>query len=91
MEKKVAKYSSLTQKALKKIRLSKGLSVQQKCIAEDFLSMAQNYFADANYFLEKKDLLTALAAFSYSHAWLDAGVRARLFHAKDSRLFTLPE
>jgi len=41
-------------------------------------------------FKEKGDLLTALASFSYAHAWLDAGVRAKLFEAEDDQLFTLP-
>ena len=89
LENKVRHYKLLTQKALKKIKLSEGLSLKEKQIAGDFLSMAQNYFADACYLQEKSDLLTALAAFSYSHAWLDAGVRAGLFKATDSKLFTL--
>ncbi|MBS3057208.1 MAG: DUF357 domain-containing protein, partial [Candidatus Diapherotrites archaeon] len=34
----------------------------------------------------------ALAAFSYAHAWLDAGVRAKLLDARgDDNLFTLPK
>jgi len=81
LEGKVKHYKLLTQKALKKVKLAKGLSGKERGIAEDFLEMAQNYFADACYFQEKGDFLTALAAFSYSHAWLDAGVRAGLFKA----------
>ena len=35
--------------------------------------------------------LLALPAYSYAHAWLDAGVRAGLLDAQgDDRLFTLP-
>jgi hypothetical protein len=52
--------------------------------------MTKNYFSDAQHFKEKGDLLTALASFSYAHAWLDAGVRAKIFHADDDQLFTLP-
>jgi hypothetical protein len=52
--------------------------------------MAKNYYDDAKFFKEKGNLLTSLAAFSYAHAWLDAGVRARIFEASDDQLFTLP-
>ena len=88
---RMRKYEALTGKALKKIKVSKNLGEKEKAVALDFLQMAQAYFSDAKYFKGKKDLLLALAAFSYAHAWLDAGVRARLFNAgKDDRLFTLP-
>jgi len=87
---KVEKYEKLTARALKEIKIKKGLSEKDKKIAEDFLSMANNYFNDAKFFSKQKNLLTSLAAFSYAHAWLDAGVRARLFDATDDQLFTLP-
>jgi len=87
---KVKKYEALTSKALKEIKFKKNLAEKEKAIAEDFLSMAKNYFNDAKYFAEQGNHLTALAAFSYAHAWLDAGVRAHLFDAKDDQLFTLP-
>lgn len=87
---KVEKYEKLTSRGLKEIKLKKGISVEQKAVAEDFLSMANNYFNDAKYFKKQGNLLTALAAFSYAHAWLDAGVRAGVFEAKDDQLFTLP-
>lgn len=90
LSEKVKKYEELTSKALKEIKLRKGLSKKEKEIADDFLSMAKNYFSDAKYFCEQGNPLTALAAFSYAHAWLDAGVRAKLFEAKDDQLFTLP-
>ncbi len=87
---KIKKYEALTLRALKEVKTKKGLTEKEKAIAKDFLSMAKNYYNDAKYFAEKGDLLTALAAFSYAHAWLDAGVRARVFEAKDDQLFTLP-
>jgi hypothetical protein len=90
LEEKVKKYFSLTEKALGKIEMKKNLTEKEKLIAMDFLSMAKNYFSDAKHFSEKNDLLNSLAALSYSHAWLDAGVRAGLFDAKeDDFLFTL--
>ena len=87
---KVQKYEKLTAQALKEIKLAENLSTEQTKIAKDYLSMANNYFNDAKYFTKEGNLLTALAAYSYAHAWLDAGVRARIFDAKDDQLFTLP-
>jgi len=90
LELKVEKYFSLTEKALNKIELKDDLSEKENLIAEDFLSMAKNYFSDAKHFQEKNDLLNSLAALSYAHAWLDAGIRVGLFDGKnDDALFTL--
>ena len=92
LEKKVEKYKKLTKLALNKVSVKKGISEKEKKTAKDFLSMAKNYYNDANYFSKKKDLANALAAYSYAHAWLDAGVRAKIFNSRgDSTLFTLPE
>ncbi len=88
---KVARYRALTEKALKKVQLKPGLAAKERASAEDFLSMARNYFKDAGFFEAKGDLATALAAYSYAHAWLDAGVRAGWLDAQgDDQLFTLP-
>ncbi|MDO8537546.1 MAG: DUF357 domain-containing protein [archaeon] len=92
LKEKLKKYKSLTSKALKKIRLNYSLSLKEKKIAQDFIGMADAYFKDAKYFEKQKDLLTALAAFSYAHAWLDAGVRAGLLDAQgDDTLFVLKD
>jgi len=88
--KKVEKYESLTKKGLEEIKKKSDLSEKEKKIANDFLSMAKNYFEDGKYYKKKENLLTALASFSYAHAWLDAGVRAYLFDATNDQLFTLP-
>jgi len=90
IEEKVEKYAELTNRALKEIKLKKKLSEKENAIAQDFLSMAKNYYSDALFFKKEKKLLTSLAAFSYAHAWLDAGVRAGIFEATDDQLFTLP-
>ncbi len=87
---KVEKYFLLTEKALNKIELKENLTEKEKSTAEDFLSMANNYFSDAKHFSEKNDLLNALASLSYAHAWLDAGIRSGIFDGKeDDKLFTL--
>lgn len=90
LKSKVQKYRELTWKALKVIKLNEKNSAKQDKIAQDFLNMARNYFNDAKHFEDKDDLLNALAAYSYAHAWLDAGVRACLFKAYDNQLFTMP-
>ena len=88
---KVKKYRSLTAAALKKVSIKSEKGSKEYVMAADFVSMAQNYFNDAKHFQEKGNLLNALAAFSYAHAWLDAGVRARVLDGKkDNKLFTLP-
>lgn len=88
--KKVEKYEEATRKGLEKIKKKEKLSEKEEKIAEDFLSMAKNYFEDGKFFKKKEDYYTALASFSYAHAWLDAGVRAHLFETNDDQLFTLP-
>ncbi len=87
---KVSKYRKLTNQALREIKKFNDLSEEQELIANDFLEMCKNYFNDAQYFEKQGKLLTALAAYSYAHAWLDAGVRAKLFKTKNDKLFTLP-
>ena len=86
INKKLDKYFGMTEKALKLIEIT----ASDKTTAEDFLKMAKDYLSDAKHFREKGDLLTALAAASYAHAWLDAGARAGLFKVdSSSNLFTV--
>lgn len=83
----VDKYLTLTQKALEKIKINATMKVDAKKTADDFLDMAQRYFADAKHFKEKGDLVTAFAAVNYAHAWLDAGARLGVFEVHDTGLF----
>ncbi len=88
---RVARYKSLTDKALEKVSIKQGITEKERKIAADFLSMARNYLQDGKHFEEQGKLDLALAAYSYAHAWLDAGVRAGFLDGKqDNRLFTLP-
>ncbi|WP_330631955.1 DUF357 domain-containing protein [Halocatena halophila] len=58
--------------------------------AEEFEEMAQAYLEDGRQFRENDDLVNALAAFSYGHAWLDAGARIGVFDVPtDGHLFTV--
>ncbi len=83
---KLKKYFAVTKKAL--VQAQKALDSSRLKEARDFLDMAQRYFDDAHYFLEKKDnAVLAFAALNYAHGWLDAGARIRLFKVNDRRLF----
>ncbi|MCI4435059.1 MAG: DUF357 domain-containing protein [Thermoplasmata archaeon] len=88
-EEKLKKYFEITSKALGEIKISVPENSHLRRIAEDFLSMAKNYFKDANYFYENGDYVNAFGAINYSHAWLDAGARMGLFDVKNHDLFTL--
>lgn len=91
LSEKVQRYRLLTEVALQKVSAKAKEGSKDFARAKDFLSMARNYFNDARHFEEQKKLDLALAAYSYAHAWLDAGVRAGFLDGKqDNRLFTLP-
>jgi len=64
---------------LAELEYSKDLKAKERCIAEEFLQNAKCYFEDSLYFEAQGDKARALAAVSYAHAWLDAGVVARFF------------
>ncbi|MEM4257327.1 MAG: DUF357 domain-containing protein [Candidatus Diapherotrites archaeon] len=84
LEEKLAKYRSLTKLALEKVEI-------RKEYGKKLLEMAKAYYEDAQYFEKKGLKLTALAAYSYAHAWIDAGVRIGLLDGKnDDNLFVLP-
>ena len=87
---KLEKYFDVTGRALKKVKIAKKKEIDWTAIAEDFLDMAQRYYADAQHFAEKGDVVTAFAALNYAHGWLDAGARLGLFDVgKDNTLFTV--
>ena len=88
VEEKLKRYFNLTERALKKVKIKRDISRNDRITAEDFLDMAQRYFQDAKYFEKKGDILTALCAVTYAHAFLDAGARAKLFETGgDTELF----
>jgi hypothetical protein len=58
--------------------------------ARDLLEMAASYLEDGRHFRDEDDLVNALAAFSYGHAWLDAGARLGLLEVpSEGDLFTV--
>lgn len=90
MEKKYERYLDLTTRALKKIKFAKEKKLDWNAVQEDFLMMAKTYYEDAQYFKKKGELVTAIAALSYAHAWLDAGARMGLYDVdRDNELFVV--
>ena len=84
LAKKFNKYLELTGKALQKVKIT----ASRKKEAEDILDLAKRYYADAQYFHKKGDLVNAFGAVVYAHAFLDIGARIGLFDVeKDSTMF----
>lgn len=89
-EERVKKYILITLKARKKATPN-NLSKVDLDRLESMMGMCDDYYSDANYFLEKGDLVRAFGAINYSHAWIDAAVRIGLMDGHgDDVLFTLP-
>ncbi len=89
-ETKLNKYLDLTTRALKKVKLEKGLSKTDKKRAKTYLEMSKSYLSDAKHFKKKGNWVNAFAAVNYSHAWLDAGAIIGLFDVeKDNVMFTV--
>ena len=58
--------------------------------AVEFQAMASSYLEDGRHFRAEDDPVNALAAFSYGHAWLDAGARIGVFSVPtETELFTV--
>ena len=90
-EKKLQKYLAMTEKALALVKIAAtDKNSKEYKSAADFLVMTKNYLSDSRHFAKKGDVLTAIAAASYAHAWLDAGARLGLFKVDNSSgLFTV--
>lgn len=69
------RYLMLTSEALERVRRSPNPRSFLAGAADDFLAMAKAYLSDARHFEERGDRDRALAAVSYAHGWIDAGVR----------------
>lgn len=87
---KLEKYFDVTKRALDKLKICSPEKTHLHKIAEDYISMASDYFKDAKHFADKGDYVNAFAALNYAHGWLDAGARIGLFDVDhDSSLFTV--
>ncbi len=87
LEKRVAEYIRKTERALEIVEILPQKGTHMRAFAEELVDMARRYLDDAKHFKEKGMLVTALAAVSYAHAWLDIGVRLGVLRGRDSRLF----
>jgi uncharacterized protein len=86
----LAKYLRLTHEALDRVRVPAPARSYLRGASDDFLSMARAYLADAEHFRAAGDGERALAAASYAHGWIDAGVRLGLLDGgDDDQRFTL--
>ena len=84
-DKKLQKYLAMTEKALTLVKIAAAdKNSKEYKSAADFLQMAKNYLSDSKHFAKRGDVLTAIAAASYAHAWLDAGARLGLFNVDSS-------
>ncbi|MHB8603657.1 MAG: DUF357 domain-containing protein [Thermoplasmatota archaeon] len=87
---KIDSYLAKTRAALAKAKVAPPEPSHHHDLALDFRKMAESYFADAEHFAAKGELVLAFAAVNYAHAWLDAGARLGLFDVgRDDDLFTL--
>ncbi len=84
------KYLRLTREALETVAPGTPAESYLRGAADDFLAMARAYLHDAEHFSKSGDAERALAAVSYAHGWLDAGVRLGLLDGRgDGARFTL--
>lgn len=79
-EEKLNKYFTLTEKALKEVKIKDSK-------AEKLVDMAKRYFSDALHFRKKGEVEEAFAAVNYSHAFLDAAALLGWLDNKDNGLF----
>ncbi|MEF8881693.1 MAG: DUF357 domain-containing protein [Halapricum sp.] len=87
---KTDRYEALLSEALAEATVAPPSGTPLFEAAEEFLEMARSYLNDGRHFRDEEDLVNALAAFSYGHAWLDAGARAGLFEVPaEGHLFTV--
>jgi len=86
----LARYLRLTREAIELVRPGTPERSFLRGGSDDVLAMARSYLADAEHFSTIGDLERALAAVSYAHGWLDAGVRLGLLDGGgDASRFTL--
>jgi hypothetical protein len=87
---KTERYERLLTEALDAATVSPPPDTPLADAANEYEEMARSYLADGRHFREEGDPVNALAAFSYGHAWLDAGARIGLFSVpSEGDLFTV--
>jgi len=87
---KTERYEALLAEALDEATVATPAETPLATAADDCTEMARSYLADGRHFQDEGDLVNALAAFSYGHAWLDAGARFGLLSVpREGELFTI--
>ena len=87
---KTDRYEQLLTEALDVAEVAVPSGSPLHAAAVECQEMAESYLKDGKHFRAEDDLVNALAAFSYGHAWLDAGARIGLFGVPtDGHLFTV--
>ncbi len=90
IEEKTNRYERLLAEALNEATVAPPEETPLAEAAAEYEEMARSYLEDGRHFRNEGDLPNALAAFSYGHAWLDAGARAGLFDVPtEGHLFTI--
>jgi hypothetical protein len=87
---KTDRYEGLLTEALDAATVTVPPETPMADAAVEYEEMARSYLEDGRHFAAEDDLVNALAAFSYGHAWLDAGARIGLFDVpEEGHLFTI--
>ena len=87
---KTDRYEGLLADALNEATVAVPDGTPMADAAAEYREMAASYLEDGRHFRAEGDLVNALAAFSYGHAWLDAGARVGLFAVPtEGHLFTV--
>jgi hypothetical protein len=90
LQEKTDRYEQLLAAALDEAEIAPPEGTPMAVAADDCVEMARSYLEDGRHFRTEDDAVNALAAFSYGHAWLDAGARIGLFAVpEDGHLFTV--
>lgn len=90
IQEKTERYEQLLAEALAAAEIAVPPETPLWEAATDCEEMARSYLEDGRHFQAEDDLVNALAAFSYGHAWLDAAARIGLLAVpRDGHLFTV--
>jgi hypothetical protein len=90
LHEKMERYEGLLAEALEEAQPVAPAGTPLDDAAVEYEEMARSYLEDGRHFRENEDPVNALAAFSYGHAWLDAGARIGLFDVPEhGHLFTV--
>ena len=90
IEEKTEHYEGLLAEALEEATVAPPGETPLATTAADCVEMAQSYLEDGRHFRNEGDPVNALAAFSYGHAWLDAGARFGVLDVpREGHLFTV--